>query len=99
LLLPVRTGEPALGQGFDEPHAEWLAMVWGPRFDRLHALRWLAQLPASTQVEVRLLLRAADHFDGLAPSEQGRLRRLIQRHHRRWDNAATPKPHAPHPAD
>lgn len=39
-----RAHAPALLDGVDDPHAELLAMVWGPRFDRQHALELWARL-------------------------------------------------------
>ncbi len=67
-----------------DPHAELMAMVWGPRFDREHALGLWAGLPrqqAGAALPVlRALLSAADRFDTLATPEQQRLRLLIQRH-------------------
>jgi hypothetical protein len=67
-----------------DPHAELMAMVWGPRFDREHALTLWTQLPqhqAGTALPVlQALLSAADCFDTLATPEKHRLRRLIRRH-------------------
>jgi hypothetical protein len=55
-----------------------LAMVWGPRFDREHALQ-LARLAASDSVALeRSLALAADHFDALPPLRQQRLRQHIR---------------------
>ncbi|MBK6295263.1 MAG: hypothetical protein IPF55_14005 [Rhodoferax sp.] len=34
---PVRTYGPSLLAELPDPHAELLALVWGPRFDREHA--------------------------------------------------------------
>ena len=45
LLDPVRSLGPALLSASEEPHAELLALVWGPRFDREHAHQLWAQLP------------------------------------------------------
>ena len=90
-LIPVRQlaqGARACGAsllaGVDDPHAEWLALVWGPRFDREHALGLWARL-SQRQPHVALpvlprLLEAADHFDALPPPAQQRVRRLILRH-------------------
>jgi hypothetical protein len=66
------------------PHAELMAMVWGPRFDRAHALGLWAGLPqqqtSAALPALQALLSAADSFDALAASEQHRLRLLILRH-------------------
>jgi hypothetical protein len=70
--------------GSDDPHAELLALVWGPRFDREHALGLWAGLlqrqPAHAAPVLPVLLAAADRFDALAAPAQHRLRRLIVRH-------------------
>ena len=79
-----RAHGPALLTGADDPHAELLSMVWGPRFDREHALGLWAQLsrrkPAHAAPVLPALLAAADRFDALGPPVQHRLRRLILRH-------------------
>jgi hypothetical protein len=66
------------------PHAELMAMVWGPRFDREHAMGlWagLAPQQAGTALPVlQALLSAADSYDTLPASAQQRLRQLILRH-------------------
>ncbi|MCY1548078.1 hypothetical protein D9M68_841660 [compost metagenome] len=68
----------------DDPHAELLAMVWGPRFDREHALGLWARLsqrrPGEAVPVLPALLSAADRFDALGTPVQQRLRRLIVRH-------------------
>jgi hypothetical protein len=68
----------------DDPHAELLAMVWGPRFDREHALGLWARLsqraPGLAQPVLPALLSLADRFDTLDTLAQHRLRRLIVRH-------------------
>ncbi|MEZ5705872.1 MAG: hypothetical protein R3E56_11665 [Burkholderiaceae bacterium] len=67
-----------------DPHAELLAMVWGPRFDREHALALWAGLsqrePAQAMPVLPALISMADQFDALAAPLQHRLRRLILRH-------------------
>ena len=74
----------ALLAGLDDPHAELLSMVWGPRFDRQHAMGLWAQLsrhrPADALPVLPALLAAADRFDELDKPEQHRLRCLILRH-------------------
>ncbi len=70
--------------GSDDPHAELLALVWGPRFDREHALGlWVGlsqRQPVHAAPVLPLLLAAADRFDALTSPVQHRLRRLIVRH-------------------
>lgn len=70
----------------DDPHAELLAMVWGPRFDRQHALELLARLSHEQSAQalpvLTLLQSAANQFDNLSVQAQNRLRRLIMRHQR-----------------
>lgn len=84
LTRQSRAHAPALLNGSDDPHAELLALVWGPRFDREHALGLWAGLsqrqPAHAAPVLPLLLAAADRFDALASPVQHRLRRLIVRH-------------------
>lgn len=79
--------------GADDPHAELLALVWGPRFDREHALSLWAGLSQRRPVEAApmlpQLLRTADAFDALARSGQHRLRQFILRHRAQFDNAPT----------
>ena len=80
LAQGVRQHGPALLSGMDDPHDELMSLVWGPRFDREHALGLLARQPAAAGHTLPALLAAADHFDGLHPPAQGRLRKLIVRH-------------------
>jgi hypothetical protein len=79
-----RTHAPALLGDADDPHAELLSLVWGPRFDREHALglwaNWSQQQPTRAAPLLPVLLAAADRFDALRPPVQDRLRRLILRH-------------------
>lgn len=84
LAQQSRAHAPALLAGAEDPHAELLAMVWGPRFDRQHALDLWARLshqkPAEALPVLPALLAAADRFDALGTPVQHRLRRLIVRH-------------------
>jgi hypothetical protein len=91
LLLPahqlaqgVRACGPALLADSADPHAELLAMVWGPRFDREHAIALWTRLsqrqPQAAVPVLPLLWSAADRFDALAAPAQQRVRRLILRH-------------------
>lgn len=84
LAQGVRACGATLLADADDPHAELLTLVWGPRFDREHALGLWARL-SQRQPQVALpvlpqLLAAADRFDALAPHGQQRVRRLILRH-------------------
>jgi len=80
LAQGVRAHGPALLAGMDDPHDELMSLVWGPRFDREHALGLLARQPQTAAYTLPALLAAADHFDALHAPAQGRLRRLIVRH-------------------
>jgi hypothetical protein len=44
LAQQVRASGPALLATASDPHAELLTMVWGPRFDREHAMGLWATL-------------------------------------------------------
>lgn len=91
LAQQSRAHAPALLAGAEDPHAELLALVWGPRFDRQHALDLWARLsqqqPAQALSVLPALLSAADRFDTLGASVQHRLRRLIVRHRQRAASA------------
>lgn len=80
LAQGVRAHGSALLGGLDDPHDELMSLVWGPRFDREHALGLLARQPQTAVHTLPALLAAADHFDALHAPAQGRLRRLIVRH-------------------
>jgi len=84
LTQQSRAHGPALLAGAEDPHAELLAMVWGPRFDRQHALDLWARLslqqPAQALPVLPALLLAANCFDDLGAAVQHRVRRLIVRH-------------------
>lgn len=78
LFAGVRALGPALLATGQEPAAELLAMVWGPRFDREHAVQ-LARLAAPDSVALgHSLALAADRFDALPPPRQQRLRQHIR---------------------
>ncbi len=84
LAQQVRAYGATLLATTNAPHAELMAMVWGPRFDREHAMGLWAGLahPHSSAAlpALQALLCAADSFDALAAPEQQRLRELILRH-------------------
>ncbi len=81
---PLRDHGPALLAEVDDPHDELLALVWGPRFDREHALglwaRFSRRQPAEAVHTLPAILSVADRFDGMDSEAQQRLRRLIQRY-------------------
>ena len=80
LARDLRAHGPVLLAGMPQPHDELLALVWGPRFDREHALGLVARQPAHTALALPALLQAADRFDALHASAQRRLRQMILRH-------------------
>ncbi|MDT8992955.1 hypothetical protein RQP54_18930 [Curvibacter sp. APW13] len=84
-LRDLRQQLPRLVAHTDEPHAEALALVWGSRFDQDHA----RSLAGSAGLSLPPLEQAAREFDVLPGAAQQRLRALILRHHRWWENAAT----------
>jgi hypothetical protein len=81
---PLRDHGRALLAEVEDPHDELLALVWGPRFDRQHALglwaRFSRRQPAQAVHTLPAILSVADRFDGLDSRAQQRLRRLILRH-------------------
>lgn len=80
-----RHGWPLLWAS-EAPHDEVLTLLWGPRFDRDHALALWAGCPGRTSADATPLLpalmAAAERFDRLPRSAQHRLRRLVIRHRR-----------------
>lgn len=82
----VRCHGPALLGGHDEPHAELLALVWGPRFDRQQAQRLLTAMPVHRHSLKAAVTQVADFFDTLDAAQQHRLRQLIVRHQRKCHN-------------
>ncbi len=93
----LRTHAPGLLNGTEDPHDELLALVWGPRFDREHALGLITRQGQMPPQALHGVLAVADRYDGLGLAAQRRLRRLIQRH--RATRRETMAHHAPHPAD
>ncbi len=92
----LRTQVAPLLRDADDPQAELLALVWGPRFDWLHARELVASAPPRAAPRLRrALYDAAQRFDRLPGQRQQRLRRLIWQQRGRWENAR----HAPPPAD
>jgi hypothetical protein len=80
LAQGLRRHGPQLLGGLDEPHDELMSLVWGPRFDRGHAMGLLARKPDTAASVLPALLDAADHFDQLHGAAQARLRKMILRH-------------------
>lgn len=80
LAQEVRTHGSVLLADMADPHDELMSLVWGPRFDREHALGLLARQPQAAIHALPVLLAAADQFDALHAHAQGRLRALIVRH-------------------
>jgi hypothetical protein len=78
LFVGVRALGPVLLANAQEPAAELLAMVWGPRFDREHALHLARQAVPDCLVLDHSLALAADRFDALPPKRQQRLRQHIR---------------------
>ncbi len=90
---PVRIYGPSLLGETPDPHAELLALVWGPRFDREHAHVLIDQQPSAQAGLFKTVMEVADRFDHLAGAQQQRVRQLILRHRAqvlRWDNQACP---------
>jgi hypothetical protein len=84
IARPLREHGPALLAQVTNPHEEVLAMVWGPRFDREHAM-WLwsrlsRQAPGAAVPMLPELLATADRYDAMDLAAQRRVRRLIMRH-------------------
>lgn len=93
-VAPVRLHGPALLEGLDDPHAELLALVWGPRFDRQHADSLLSRQGKVAPAVARAVMELANDFDHLGCQQQQRLRQLILRH-----RGEVTIPYAPYPAD
>ncbi len=86
IAAPLRAYGPVVFEGYEEPHAEVMALVWGPRFDREHAHTLLERRPGYVPQVLLAVRQAADHFDSLPETERQRLRTIILRHRSRWDN-------------
>lgn len=83
LARDLRAHGPMLFAGTTQPHEELLTLVWGPRFDREHALGLVARQPQHAARALPALLEAADRFDALHAPAQRRLRQMILRHRAR----------------
>ena len=78
LFAGVRALGPTLLASTTEPAAELLALVWGPRFDREHALQLALAASQNRSVLHHALAQAADTFDRLPAPRQQRLRQLLR---------------------
>jgi hypothetical protein len=83
LARDLRAHGPVLLAGMPQPHDELLALVWGPRFDREHALGLVARQPQQAARTLPALLEVADRFDALHFHTQRRVRQMILRHRAR----------------
>lgn len=63
-----------------ELHDELMCLVWGPRFDREHALGLIARRPQASVRAASVMLAAADAFDAMQTVSQRRVRELIRKH-------------------
>lgn len=63
-----------------ELHDELMCLVWGPRFDREHALGLIARRPQASVHAASAMLAAADAFDAMQTTSQRRVRELIRKH-------------------
>lgn len=86
LVDEFRKYGPELLGGHDEPHAELMALVWGPRFDRQQAHSLLTVMPVQRNTLAAAVRQAADCYDALNTAQQRQLRDLIVRHQRRCHN-------------
>lgn len=80
LFSSMRTHGRLLLARADDPTAELMAMVWGPRFDREHAQNLVQSLALRHTDLDRAVAQAADTFDRLPARRQQRLRQVIRRH-------------------
>jgi hypothetical protein len=84
IVQQVRSVAPTLLSTTHDPHADLLTLIWGPQFDRQHAMHLWARLsqrqPAQAMPLLTVLLHVGEGFDRLERRSQQRLRRLILRH-------------------
>ena len=69
----------AIGAVAEDPASEVLALVWGPHFDRVHALSLLARLPWADGAWLHALLAFGERFDALPRAAQDTLRLQLLR--------------------
>ncbi len=91
LVYAVRLYGATLLAHCHDPHAELLALIWGPRFDRQQAQDLLSAMTGQHSDLWEAAMHAADIFDRLCMVEQHRLRRLIVRHQRQCHNFPCPE--------
>ena len=68
----------ALAATTEDPVAEVLALVWGPRFDREQALAMLARLPRVQGAWLHAIQAFGEHFDALPAPGQQALRQALR---------------------
>lgn len=87
IVQQVRSVAPALLSVTHDPHADLLTLIWGPQFDRQHAMNLWASLsqrqPAHAMPLLSVLLHVGEDFDRMDRRSQHWLRRLILRHRAR----------------
>lgn len=75
----------ALMADSEDPHVDWLTLMWSRSFDRAHAMELLARQGSENQgFWLRRVQLAADIFDGLGATGQQHLRTLVLRHRARF---------------
>jgi hypothetical protein len=85
LAAPLRTYGAVIFEGYEEPHAEILALLYGPHFDREHAQTLLERRPGYVPQVLHTVKGSADQYDRLSPSDQLHLRKLVVRHRNRFN--------------
>ena len=68
----------ALAATSEDPVAEVLSLVWGPRFDREEALALLARLPRVNGAWLHAFQAFGEHFDALPAPRQQALRQALR---------------------
>ncbi|AOG22519.1 hypothetical protein BSY15_3163 [Acidovorax sp. RAC01] len=90
LAEQLRHNGANLLEGLPDLHDELMSLVWGPRFDREHALGLVARRPQLGVQVLPALLSAAETFDSMQAASQRRVRELIRRHRALTTAAARP---------
>ncbi|MDP2416448.1 MAG: hypothetical protein U1D36_09845 [Hydrogenophaga sp.] len=87
IVQQVQAVAPALLSATRDPHADLLTLIWGPQFDRQHAMNLWARLsqrqPAQAMPLLTVLLHVGEDFDRMDRGAQHWLRRLVLRHRAR----------------
>ena len=68
----------AFAAATEDPVAEVLSLVWGPRFDREQALAVLARLPRVDRAWLHDIQEFGEHFDALPAPGQQALRQVLR---------------------